>query len=70
MKEMESRNAKPEEWYQLSLRILKNFRNYPKPMIDLLNISTPHFNRETAENWPLLADFAVKYLDTVDSVTE
>lgn len=70
MKEMESRNAKPEEWYQLSLRILKNFRNYPKPMIDLLNISTPHFNRETAENWPLLADFAVKYVDTVDSVTE
>lgn len=70
MKEMESRNAKPEEWYQISLRILKNLRNYPKPMIDLLNISTPHFNSETAANWPLLADFAVKYVDTVDSVTE
>lgn len=69
MKEMESRNAKAEEWYQLSLRILKNFRNYPKPMIDLLNISTPHFSLGES-NYPLLADFAVNYIETVDSVTE
>lgn len=70
MNDMKNRGAAPEEWYQLSLRVLKNFRNYPKPMIDLLNISTPYFSNESSDNWPLLADFAVRYVDTVDGVTE
>ena len=67
--DLNARQASSQEYYELSLRMLKTFRNYPKPLLDLLSQTKDKFGKKP-EDYVLAASFAIEYIETVDSVTE
>ncbi|MGY3725534.1 Glucan-binding domain-containing protein (YG repeat) [Granulicatella balaenopterae] len=66
--ELQAQEVKnPQEYHDLAVRIVKTFRNYPKPMNDLLEGLLPEL--EKPENRILLVDLAVEYNHMVDNMT-
>ncbi|MES5119068.1 NPCBM/NEW2 domain-containing protein [Lactobacillus iners] len=61
----DNRSATAKDYYELSKKILSTFKNYPKVMLDLLSPLKKGF----AQDRYLLTDFAINYIQQVDSVT-
>ncbi|QIH28268.1 carbohydrate-binding protein [Lactobacillus iners] len=61
----DNRSATAKDYYELSKKILSTFKNYPKVMFDLLSPLKKGF----AQDRYLLTDFAINYIQQVDSVT-
>ena len=61
----DNRSATTKDYYELSKKILSTFKNYPKVMFDLLSPLKKGF----AQDRYLLTDFAINYIQQVDSVT-
>ncbi|MYN00166.1 carbohydrate-binding protein [Lactobacillus iners] len=61
----DNRSATAKDYYELSKKILSTFKNYPKVMFDLLRPLKKGF----AQDRYLLTDFAINYIQQVDSVT-
>ena len=61
----DNRSATAKDYYELSKKILSTFKNYPKVMFDLLS----PLKRGFAQDRYLLTDFAINYIQQVDSVT-
>ncbi|KRN88981.1 NPCBM/NEW2 domain-containing protein [Ligilactobacillus ceti] len=60
--------ANPQMYHDLAIRIIQNFRNFPKPMLDLLKPVMNHL--KGAENRRLVFDVAVKYSQMVQQMSD
>lgn len=66
IKELKNKkDSTTEDYYELAHRILVNFKDYPKPMKDLL----APIKTELVKNRYLLAKFSAEYVETIDNVT-